>query len=93
MNFTAYQMQIATLIDNQVTKIVKTRNTAEAIDEAVVEMMPDYMDGFKHLLDSLESYGMNHLCEEFLGFYRFAKMMERIAGGCRDGTFDDLLSK
>ena len=86
-------MQIATLIDNQVVKIVETRNTAEAIDEAVVEMMPDYMDGFKHLLDSLESDGMNQLCEEFPGFYRFAKMMERIAGGCRDGIFDDIISK
>ena len=80
------------MIDNQVAKIVETRNTAEAIDEAVVGMMPDYMDGFKHLLDSLESDGMDQLCEEFSGFYRFTKMMERIAGGCWDGIFDDIIS-
>lgn len=67
--------------------------SAKAIDEAVVAMMPDYMDGFKHLLDSLDSDGMNQLCEELPGFYRFAKMMERIAEGCRDGIFDDILSK
>ena len=93
MHFTAYQMQIATLIHNQVMVITEKGANEEKIDEAVVEMMPDYMDGFKHLLDSLEPDGMNQLCEEFPGFYQFAKMMERIAGGCRDGIFDDIISK
>ena len=92
MNFTAYQMQIATLIDNQVTKIIETKKTSSTIDEAIVEMMPDYQEGFKHLLDTLDSDGMNNLCEEFSGFYRFAKMMERIAEGCKDGIFDDTIS-
>ena len=85
-------MQIATLIDNQITKIIETKRTSHAIDEAIVEMMPDYQEGFKHLLNTLDSDGMNNLCEKFSGFYRFAKMMERIAEGCRDGVFEDLLS-
>jgi len=93
MSFTAYQMQIATLIDNQVTKTIETRKTSQAIDEAIIEIMPDYQEGFKHLLDTLGSDGMNKLCEEFSGFYRFAKMMERIAEGCRDGIFDDIISR
>ena len=92
MHLTAYQMQIATLIHNQVIAITEKGANEEKIDEAIAGMMPDYMDGFKHLLDSLGSDGMNQLCEEFPGFYRFTKMMERIAEGCRDGIFDDITS-
>ena len=93
MNFTARQLQIATSIDNQVTRIIETRKTSQAVDEAIIEMMPDYLQGFKHLLDTLGSDGMNKLCEEFSGFYRFARMMERIAEGCRDGIFDDVIPR
>ena len=92
MSFTSYQMQIATLIDNQVTKIIEAKKTTQAISEAIIEMMPDYQEGFKHLLDTLDSDSMNQLGEEFSGFYRFAKMMERIAEGCRNGIFDDIIS-
>lgn len=93
MNFTAYQMQIATLIDDEVIEILQKGGTAEETDIAIIGMMSDYAVGFRHLLDTLEPGGMNILCEDLPGFFRFAKMMERIAGGCRDGLFDDIISK
>jgi hypothetical protein len=51
------------------------------------------MHVFKHLLDTLDSNGINQVCEEYPGFYIFAQMMELIAAGCRDGVFDDLLNQ
>ena len=84
-------MRIVTSIDNQVTKIVKKEKTAWDVDVAVMNMMPDHMDGFKHLLDTVGSSGMNRLCTEYSGFYRFAKMIERVAQGCRDGLLDDII--
>jgi len=93
MNFTTYQIQIATLIDTQVARIIESSKTDQEVDEAIIEMFPDYKDGFKHLLDTLHSDDINALCEKFPGFYRFAKMMERIAEGCRDGLFDDIISQ
>lgn len=93
MNFTTYQMQIATLIDTQVARIIKSSKTEQEVDEAIIEMFPDYKDEFKHLLDTLDSDGINALCGQFSGFYRFTKMMERIAEGCRDGLFDDFISQ
>ena len=92
MNLTARQMQIATSIDNQVANVIKKEKTSQAVDDGITRMMPDHMAGLKHLLHTLNSVAMNKLCEEHPGLYRFAKMMERVAEGCRDGLFDDIIS-
>lgn len=31
---------------------------------------------------------MNALCSQYTGFHRFAKLLERIAGGIQDGRID-----
>jgi len=93
MNLTPYQLQIVTLIDNQVLKIIERGKTIQGDDEAIVEMMPDYADGFKHLLDTLNQGEMDELCMNYSGFYRFAKMMERIAEGIGAGIFDDIIGR
>ena len=91
MNLTARQIQIVTKIDKQVARIIKKKKTSQAVDEAIIEMTPDHMNSFKHLLDTLDSDDINKLCQEYYGFYRFTKMLERIAEGCRDGLFDDII--
>jgi len=93
MNFTKRQREITARINGEVEKLAQKVKNREAMDEAIIAMMPEHMDGFKHLLDSLEPGGMDRLCEEFPGFYQFAKMMERIAIGCRDGIFDDIIKR
>ena len=93
MNLTPYQLQIVTLIDNQVLKIIERGKTVQGDDEAIIEMMPDYADGFKHLLDTLKQGEMDELCLKYSGFYRFAKMMERLAEGIEAGIFDDIIGR
>ena len=93
MTLASQQIRTATLIDEKVKKIIQEAKTSDAIDEALVEIMPDHMGDFKYLLDSLQAGDMDRLCEKFNGFYQFAKMMERIAEGCRDGVFKDIISK
>ncbi len=93
MDLTERQLQIASQIDRDVMSIGQKAKSKDAADEAVIELMPKYMDGFKHLLDTLDSNGMNQVATDFPGFYIFAKMMERIATGCRDGLFDDIIAK
>ena len=93
MTLTHRQIEIATQIDQDVRKAGQKAKTLEAGQEAVIELMPKHMHGFKHLLDTLDSNGMDQVCEEYPGFYIFAQMMERIAEGCRDGVFDDIINK
>ena len=88
----AQQRQIASLINNNVVQIIATEKTTQAEDEAIIGLMPDYMDRFRHLLDTLEYGGMVQLCNEYPGFYRFSQMLERVAEGCQGGVFDDILS-
>ena len=93
MTLTNRQIEIATQIDQDVQKAGQKAKTLEAGEEAVIELMPKHMLGFKHMLDTLDSDGINQVCEEYPGFYIFAQMMERIAEGCRDGVFDDILNQ
>ena len=47
--------------------------------------MADYMGTFKQLLDTCTGKDMDTLCARDNGFYRFAKLLERLAGGIADG--------
>jgi len=93
MTLTHRHIEIATQIDQDVRKEGQKAKTLEAGQEAVIERMPKHVHGFKHMLDTLDSNGINPVCEEYPGFYIFAQMMERMAAGCRDGVFDDILNQ
>lgn len=88
MELTERQMQIAFQIDRDVARIGQSAKTTQAAEEAIIKMMPKYMNDFKHLLDS---QCINELCETYPGLHIYAQMMERIAVGCRDGLFDDII--
>lgn len=92
MHLTAQQQRIISDIDDDVKRIGQQAKNKQAAEEALVGIMPKHMQGFKYLLDTLDSDRMNQVCETVPGFYRFAKMMERIATGCRDGIFDDIIA-
>ena len=49
-----------------------------------VELAED-MSGFKRLLDSGQGT-LDELCRRFVGFYRYAKILETIASGIQSGA-------
>ena len=57
-----------------------------AYDEALLMSMADYMSTFKQLLDICTGAEMDALCERYDGFYRFATLLERLAGSIADGN-------
>lgn len=57
-------------------------------DEQLLQNCYDYMDAFKRVMDSTSQLQMNYICEQYEGFYRFAKLMERLAQGIADGVID-----
>ncbi len=86
---TAQQRQIAYQIDKDVQIIGQNAQNKEAAEEELMSLMPKHMEGFKKLLDARV---INKACEEYYGFYIYAEMMERVAMGCRDGVFDDIIA-
>ena len=93
MNLTAEQKQITIMIHEKVCLFIAAGPDETAVDEAIVGIMPDYAEGFHSVLLALSHDEINQLCVDYPGFYRFAKMMERIAEGCKAGIFDDIIKR
>jgi hypothetical protein len=82
MNLTAKQLQIASMIDAKMQKLVGDGTD----DLTILAEMFDYMPGFKRLLDTSESDTMDELCRRFAGFFRYAKTLEMLATGIQSGA-------
>ena len=82
MPLTQEQTRLATTRDKHVKRTIVFGGT----DEDLLVSMYDYMDPFKQLLDSSTQHEMDELCQRYDGFYRFAKLLERLAEGIANGT-------
>jgi|RhiMethySRZTD1v2_1073278.scaffolds.fasta_scaffold761449_2 hypothetical protein len=79
MPLTAQQTRLAETIDSQVL-------AHGGDDEALLLSMADSMGTFKQLLDTCTGAQMDALCERYDGFYRCAKLLERLAEGIAHGS-------
>lgn len=57
-------------------------------DEEILGGMSPYMAGFKGIMDNAASGEIDKLSQRYNGFYRFAKFLEKLAGGIQDGIID-----
>jgi len=48
--------------------------------------MSDHMADFKSLIDTAKPGVMDELCQRYPGFYRYAKVLERITGAVQSGV-------
>jgi hypothetical protein len=55
-------------------------------DEALLRSLADHMGTFKQLLDLSTHAEMDALCQRYAGVYRFARLLEALAGGLADGS-------
>jgi hypothetical protein len=84
VSLSAKQLKIATLIDTKVRKLERSGRN----DMTIFIEMSDLMPEFKKLMDTTDHAGMDDLCARFAGFYRFAKILENIAGGIQSGQIN-----
>ncbi len=84
MNLNAEQIQLAKLIDAHANQYPDTTLGTEQL----LANTYDYMDAFKRIIDSTTSVQMDYLCQQYPGFYRFAKLLESLAQGISDGAID-----
>ncbi|MCT8352675.1 arylsulfatase regulator [Photorhabdus kayaii] len=48
----------------------------------------DYMGIFKQVIDSTSTAQLDDICQQYTGFFRFAKLMEMLAQGIAEGIID-----
>ncbi len=76
--------QVAQLIDTFVKNILAKGGGEEGI---LAGMMP-YMQGFKGIMDNAAAGEMDMLASQYDGFRRFAKLLEKLAGGIQDRVIE-----
>lgn len=76
--------QVAQLIDNFVKDILAKGGGEEQI---LAGMLP-YMQGFKGIMDNATVGEMNLLANQYDGFHKFAKLLEKLAGGIQDDVIE-----
>ncbi|OGQ81196.1 MAG: hypothetical protein A2289_11015 [Deltaproteobacteria bacterium RIFOXYA12_FULL_58_15] len=78
------KLAIARRIDLAAHKILAAGGDDTALFIGMAELMPD----FKRLMDATLPGEMDSLASQFDGFYRYAKVLETIAGGIAAGEID-----
>jgi hypothetical protein len=84
MPLTPEQIRLARTIDRHVKRTVVLGG--DGGDEALLVSMSDSMSPFKRLMDISTEAEMNQLGQQYDGFYRFAKLLERLAEAIANGT-------
>ena len=81
MEISKNQRERAQRIDTFVNTIFENGGS----EEDILTGMFDYMNDFKVLMDELPNGGVDFLCSQYQGFFRFAKLLERLAEGLQSG--------
>jgi hypothetical protein len=82
MELTAEQLRLAAKIDAEVQALVRGGRD----DLAIFVGMADLMPGFKRVMDISDRGAMDELSKRYVGFYRYAKILEGLAGDIQSGT-------
>lgn len=82
MPLTEKQTQLASALDAHVQHITAS---GEVDDLVLLVVMSDDKDSFQQLIDSSSAEEMDLLCDRYPGFYRFGKVLERLAEGIASG--------
>jgi len=82
MSLTENQTRLAVTIDRHVNQVIANGGG----DKELLESMYDQMGTFRQVLDTCSGEDIDILCQQYEGFYRFAKLLENLALGIADGT-------
>lgn len=79
---TEEQIRLASSIDAQIQTLAR-HGVTEPL--AIVGAMADAMPSFKRILDTATSEVLDELGQRFVGFHRYAKVLEGLAAKLRSG--------
>ena len=76
--------------------IISMDNTAKQIlshgdQEELLMSLCNKMTEIKDIIDSSSLDELNQYCDQYNGFYQYMKLLEKMAQGCADGVFKDLI--
>lgn len=72
----------------RIDKFVKDILARGGGDEEVLAGMSSHLTKFKFIMNNASNDEMDALGKKYKGFLRFAKLLEKLAGGIQDGIID-----
>jgi hypothetical protein len=60
-------------------------------EEALLISLATKMEILWPILNGGSQAELDAYCEQYTGFYEYMHLMERVAQGCQDGVFDDVM--
>ncbi|MDY1039012.1 arylsulfatase regulator [Lelliottia sp. CFBP8978] len=84
IELSAEQHQLAKIVHEYACRFPSTENG----DAHLLQGCYDYMETFKQVLDSSSKIQIDYICQQYNGFFRFAKLMELLAQGIADGVIE-----
>ena len=84
MALTDQQVWTASKIDAKMQKLLRSGKD----DMVIFAAMADHTPRFKELMDTMPPEDLNALTRKFSGFYRYAKILEAVAGGIQSRTIE-----
>lgn len=80
------QLQLAKLIQDYANSF----HLSVIGDEKLLQKCHDYIDAFKQMLGSSSRIQIDYICQQYSGFFCFARIMEIVAQGIADGVIKSL---
>lgn len=84
IDLTIEQRQLAKIVHDYACQFPLT----ESGDAELLQGCYDYMEAFKRVMDSTSKVQMDYICQQYPGYYCFAKWMERLAQGIADNAIE-----
>ena len=81
VSLTVDHRRMAARIDRK----IKQLDVLGLLEVEILPEMAEYMPDFHHLMMNTSGSEMDALCEEYAGFFRFAKILETVASGIASG--------
>lgn len=69
----------------QIDRKIKQLDALGFLEVEILSEMAEHMPDFHHLMMNTSGADMDALCDEYAGFYRFAKILETLASGIASG--------
>ena len=81
MPLTPAQKQVVVDLDHKAKQILDHQGG----DEALLMSLRHEMDKIKNIMDTCTEEELDRACEDYLGFYQYMKLLERLASGLSQG--------
>tara|TARA_R110002126_G_scaffold247974_3_gene390873 strand:+ start:23265 stop:23546 length:282 start_codon:yes stop_codon:yes gene_type:complete len=87
LSLTSEQKNFIQLMDSEAKSILEHGG-----QEDLLMSLCNKMEKINEIMDASSQDELNQYCAQYEGFYEYMKLLEKLAQGCEQGIFDDVIN-